>query len=422
LAKDSETDVAIQALLTLAQFKPADLSDIVKATQAANKARGIKEIGDFLMRPAPAVAGSATMSPEELKSIEEGSAVYQSLCFSCHAADGRGTPVAGGAAGAMMAPPLAGSPRVNGHRDYIIKVLLKGLTGPLGEGSESSAAIMQPMGTNTDAWIANIASYVRSSFGNAGGIVTTADVARVRAATAGRKSPWTLRELEPTLPRRLESSTSWKLSASHNPDAAAAALTTRGWTSATPQAQGMWFVIELPQPAMLTEIRIRGPVPPAGAAAAPDAGVAAVRRRRPPQLPYPRGYRLELSMDGVKWGKPLSKVKAACARRSRLRRRAPGSRASRRSKPSRTRRTGPSAICTCTTQVRDGKRWLAPFSPRTAARGSKSAAIDAFRKRWLAPFRERCQPPFTDFVGRGGPPQAASPRSRRRRSSAARST
>ena len=30
-----------------------------------------------------------------------------------------------------MAPPLAGSPRVNGHRDYIIKVVLNGLIGPL---------------------------------------------------------------------------------------------------------------------------------------------------------------------------------------------------------------------------------------------------------------------------------------------------
>src|SRR6185436_5848366 len=166
---------------------------------------------DFLMRPAPAVAGSATMNPEELKSIEEGSAIYQSLCFSCHAADGRGTPVAGGAPGAMMAPPLAGSPRVNGHRDYIIKVLLKGLTGPLGEGTASAADIMQPMGTNTDVWVASVASYVRSSFGNAGGLVTPADVARVRAATSGRKNPWTLKELEPTLPKRIEAQTTWKL-------------------------------------------------------------------------------------------------------------------------------------------------------------------------------------------------------------------
>ena len=73
------------------------------------------------------------------------------------------------------------------------------------------------MGSNTDEWIAAMASYVRSSFGNAGGMVTPADVARVRAATASRKNPWTLKELEPTLPRRIEGQAAWKLTASHSP-------------------------------------------------------------------------------------------------------------------------------------------------------------------------------------------------------------
>ena len=30
-----------------------------------------------------------------------------------------------------MAPPLAGSPRVQGHRDYVINTLLHGMTGPI---------------------------------------------------------------------------------------------------------------------------------------------------------------------------------------------------------------------------------------------------------------------------------------------------
>ena len=46
----------------------------------------------------------------------------------------------------MMAPPLAGSPRVQGHRDYVIKVLLDGLTGPLGDKTYSE--VMVPMGAN----------------------------------------------------------------------------------------------------------------------------------------------------------------------------------------------------------------------------------------------------------------------------------
>jgi mono/diheme cytochrome c family protein len=310
LAKDSDTDVAIQALLTLGAFKAADLPDVVKATQAANKARGIKEIGDFLLKPPAVVAGAATMTPEQTKVIEEGSGIYQSLCFSCHGNDGRGTPLAGGAPGAMMAPPLAGSPRVNGHRDYVIKVLLKGMTGPLGEGTASAADIMQPMGSNTDQWIASIASYVRSSFGNAGGMVTPADVTRVRAATANRKAPWTLRELEPTLPRRIEGQTAWKLTASHSPDTAGLALTTRPWTTGAPQAPGMWFQVELAQPAMLTEVEFDSPGPPGGRGGGAGRGGAGAAAP-PVPLPYPRGYRVELSIDGTKWGKPVTEGKGA---------------------------------------------------------------------------------------------------------------
>ena len=83
----------------------------------------------------------------------------------------------------MMAPPLAGSPRVQGHRDYVIKVLLNGLTGPL--DGKTYRDVMVPMG-GTDEWVAGIASYVRTSFGNSGGMVTPADVARVRAEIAKR--------------------------------------------------------------------------------------------------------------------------------------------------------------------------------------------------------------------------------------------
>ena len=34
-------------------------------------------------------------------------------------------------AGTMMAPSIAGSPRVQGHRDYVIKTILHGLSGPV---------------------------------------------------------------------------------------------------------------------------------------------------------------------------------------------------------------------------------------------------------------------------------------------------
>lgn len=192
----------------------------------------------------------------------------------------------------------------------MIKVLLKGLTGPLGEGSGSTSDIMLPMGSNTDQWIAGVASYVRSGFGNPGGIVTAADVARVRLATTARRTPWTLKELELTLPKRLEGQSTWKLTASNNAEQAGQALfAVRPWSSGGPQTAGMWFQIELPQPTAVTEIEFDSPAPtPARGAGAGRAGGAPVA----PVVPFPRAFKVETSLDGVKWSaKPVAEGKGA---------------------------------------------------------------------------------------------------------------
>src|SRR6476660_4592734 len=44
LTKDADTDVVIQAMLTLSVFKAADLAPVVRAVEANSKARGVKEI------------------------------------------------------------------------------------------------------------------------------------------------------------------------------------------------------------------------------------------------------------------------------------------------------------------------------------------------------------------------------------------
>ena len=80
-----------------------------------------------------------------------------------------------------------------------------------------------PMGVNNDEWIAAVSSFMRRSFGNTGGFVTPADVARVRAATAGRTSTWTVPELIASLPAAV-STDGWKASASQHADAANGAL------------------------------------------------------------------------------------------------------------------------------------------------------------------------------------------------------
>src|SRR5262249_53098174 len=72
MTKDADTDVAIQAMLTTSLFKLPDASAVIKAAQAANKAKGVALIGDRLLAPAPNFAGGrrgGPMTPDEEKRL-----------------------------------------------------------------------------------------------------------------------------------------------------------------------------------------------------------------------------------------------------------------------------------------------------------------------------------------------------------------
>lgn len=324
LAGDSNTDVAIQALLTMNKWKVPDAAAVIKATADANKAGGIQLVATTMLNPPVAGGGGfgggrggPTYTPAERAILTSGGEAYKELCSVCHGDDGYGTPKLGDGAGATMAPRLAGSPRVNGHRDYVIKATLHGLTGPL--DGVSYGDLMVPMANQTDDWIASVLSYVRTSFGNTGGMVAPGDVRRVREATAARKAPWNVSELEASVPRLLvPDSATWKASASHNTEAARNGLSLAAWSSGVPQERGMWFQVELPQSAMLTELQFDsrsaggrggggGGRGAAGRGAAGQAAEGTPAAAQPPAAApapapgYPRGYKIETSMNGTTW-------------------------------------------------------------------------------------------------------------------------
>jgi hypothetical protein len=85
---------------------------------------------------------------------------------------------------------------------------------------------------------------------------------------------------------------SWKATASHEPDRAVRAFGTAGWSTVVPQAPGMWFQFELPQPVTLAELRfVSNPAGPPG-------------QGRP--APYPRAWQVQTSMDGATWSAPVA--------------------------------------------------------------------------------------------------------------------
>jgi mono/diheme cytochrome c family protein len=118
----------------------------------------------------------------------DGHALYESRCAACHQANGEGLP------GAF--PPLAGSEFVLGEPERVVRIVLHGLTGPVTvKGQTFNGAMPAWADQLSDAEIAAVLSYERSSFGNAAPPITAEFVADQRSATAGRTTPWTAGEL-----------------------------------------------------------------------------------------------------------------------------------------------------------------------------------------------------------------------------------
>jgi mono/diheme cytochrome c family protein len=287
LTNDPDPNVVIQLMLTANLMKWPGWDNLLRATTASNHALGVQRIGAQIAPPPPPVVNPFIPAPppppplftaDEQGILDRGEIIYKQLCFACHAPDGKGTPLK---PGATTAPPLGGSPTATGYRDGVISVVLKGLRGPV-EG-KAYAAQMVPMEGNNDDWIASVISYVRNNFGNHSTFITTNDVARVRAALSGRTNTWTLQELHDTLPQPLTNRSQWKLTASHNPVSLSLAvdgdLGTR-YNTGQPQVAGMWVQVELPEATEIAGIEL-------------NSGTST--------NDFPRGYKVELSADGVKW-------------------------------------------------------------------------------------------------------------------------
>jgi mono/diheme cytochrome c family protein len=312
LSKGTDADVVMQALMTLNTLKVADAKSALSAAVEGNKARGVQLVASTLLKPntgggrgAGIMEGIVPYTTEERATLDKGQEIYTQVCFACHGDDGRGAKVQGAKDDALLGPPLAASPRVLGHQDYVIKTVLHGLTGPLDGASYPD--VMIGMGQNSDEWVAAISSYIRNSFGNRVPLVTATDVKRVRAATTARKTPWVTTDLVASLPRQLVSDQRWKMSASHNSETAVNALSIQPWTSGRAQEAGMWLQVELPEAVTLTELSFES------GAAVTQAGPAV--RGAPTRSEFgaaqgvpgfPRGYRVQVSMDGTTWGEPVA--------------------------------------------------------------------------------------------------------------------
>ena len=120
--------------------------------------------------------------------VLDGQQVYQEHCETCHRVEGQG--VSG------IYPPLAGSDWVTGDKGRLLRIILRGMQGEVDVKGDTYNSRMPAWGTILDdKEVAQVATYVRSSWNNHASEVSTNEVQRVRAAIRERSEPWTAEEL-----------------------------------------------------------------------------------------------------------------------------------------------------------------------------------------------------------------------------------
>jgi len=115
-----------------------------------------------------------------------GKRVFAQNCVVCHQSTGLG--VAG------QFPPLAGSEWVlarDGHGDnHLVKILLKGLQGPVQVRGATFNNTMPAWAHLGDEKISAVLTYIRSQWGNDAPPIPAGYIKKIREESAARSEPW----------------------------------------------------------------------------------------------------------------------------------------------------------------------------------------------------------------------------------------
>lgn len=137
--------------------------------------------------------GAAIAPPKEIAVVELppavlGKKIFSSNCVACHQADGKGQP--------GSYPPLAGSHYVNGPKERLAAILLRGLQGGLSIHGQSYNGQMSQYATMSNKQLADLLTYIRSDWGNTGDAVTEDDIDKARAEFKAHSASYVQPELD----------------------------------------------------------------------------------------------------------------------------------------------------------------------------------------------------------------------------------
>jgi len=192
LKNDPNYGVRVQLALSLRFTKAPEAITLLKEMQKLNDSNKliVKAAARSLLRTDESLAAlrlsTMGMGEKDKDMVVEGATNFQQLCATCHGPDGKGI-------ASKIAPPLAGSLRVNGDKDKLISLVLYGLKGPIDKVKYPEVMVGQK--DHTDLYIASVLSYIRNSFGNKAELIKSGDVKNIRKLFEGRDSAWTLETL-----------------------------------------------------------------------------------------------------------------------------------------------------------------------------------------------------------------------------------
>lgn len=285
LLKDTSIDVVVQAINSLRYVPKGAARPLVEAAATANLGNEIVTASaqqSLQFDPEKPSGIKVNIDPVGLSLMKKGQEHYNTICFACHGADGKGVVTSDKVA---LAPPLGGSPRVIGSPEALVRIVLHGIVGEI--DGKNYPGLMVPQKANDDLWMAQVLTYIRNSFGNTAPTITPENVAKIRKATTDRQQPYALNELALFLAIPRDTTSKWVFSASENSKEAGRALDGNPksrWSTNKPREVGQWFQWDMGQPYEVSRLTID---------------------TTDSKNDFPKKFELQKSDDGNTWSKPV---------------------------------------------------------------------------------------------------------------------
>jgi mono/diheme cytochrome c family protein len=148
------------------------MAEVVVTSTSRMSDNDIRAIAVYL-KDLPAGAPEPVVAPPPPAQMADGEKLYKAACIACHEVDGTGAP--------RIYPPLPGNANLqSADPSSTLRIILDGaetVTTPRAPNAGSMPAYAEKL---SDQQIADVATYIRNSWGNAASVVTPAQVKNAR--------------------------------------------------------------------------------------------------------------------------------------------------------------------------------------------------------------------------------------------------